>query len=58
MMRVRLKADGRLVEVTSEGQERVLPPPLPERRARTGAAQPGRARPTPPMPGAFARRPG
>jgi putative transcriptional regulator len=29
MMRVRLKADGRLVEVTSEGQERVLPPPLP-----------------------------
>jgi putative transcriptional regulator len=29
-MRVRLKADGRLVEVTSEGQERVLPPLLPE----------------------------
>src|ERR1700741_4272579 len=29
MMRVRLKADGRLVEVTSEGQEKVLPPPLP-----------------------------
>ena len=28
MMRVRLKADGRLVEVTSEGQERVLPPPI------------------------------
>jgi putative transcriptional regulator len=29
-MRVRLKADGRLVEVTSEGQERVLPPPMAE----------------------------
>ena len=28
MMRVRLKADGRLVEVTTEGQERVLPPPV------------------------------
>jgi putative transcriptional regulator len=29
-MRVRLKADGRLVEVLSDGQERVLPPPPPE----------------------------
>ncbi len=37
MMRVRLKADGRLVEVTSEGQERVLPPPV--------AAQPMPAQP-------------
>jgi putative transcriptional regulator len=29
-MRVRLKADGRLVEITSEGQERTLPAPLIE----------------------------
>ncbi|MET0670224.1 MAG: helix-turn-helix domain-containing protein [Xanthobacteraceae bacterium] len=42
MMRVRLKADGRLVEITSEGQERVLPPPIPEKQAAapTGASAP------------------
>lgn len=34
-MRVRLKADGRLVEITSEGQERLLPPPLPEQAMTT-----------------------
>ena len=45
MMRVRLKADGRLVEVTSEGQERVLPPPMPEQQAAapTGASAPDAA---------------
>ncbi len=45
MMRVRLKADGRLVEVTSEGQERVLPPPMPEQPAAapTGASAPDAA---------------
>ena len=32
-MRVRLKADGRLVEITSEGQERTLPVPLIEQPA-------------------------
>jgi putative transcriptional regulator len=30
MMRVRLKADGRLVEVLADGQERMLPPPMAE----------------------------
>jgi putative transcriptional regulator len=42
MMRVRLKADGRLVEITSEGQERVLPLPIPEKQAAapTGASAP------------------
>ena len=42
MMRVKLKADGRLVEITSEGQERVLPPPIPEKQAAapTGASAP------------------
>jgi putative transcriptional regulator len=45
MMRVRLKADGRLVEVTSEGHERVLPPPMPEQPAAapTGASAPDAA---------------
>jgi putative transcriptional regulator len=45
MMRVRLKADGRLVEITSEGQERVLPPPVPEQpvAAPTGASAPDAA---------------
>lgn len=28
MMRVRLKADGRLVEVLADGRERMLPPPM------------------------------
>ena len=41
MMRVRLKADGRLVEVTSEGQERVLPPPLPEATASPPTSRAG-----------------
>ena len=40
MMRVRLKADGRLVEVTSEGQEKVLPPPMP---VTTGTSPASRA---------------
>ena len=29
-MRVRLKADGRLVEITADGQERILPQPAAE----------------------------
>jgi putative transcriptional regulator len=37
MMRVRLKADGRLVEVTSEGQERLLPPPAADLEKRVAA---------------------
>ena len=46
MMRVRLKADGRLVEVLADGAERLLPPPVPgitepqalsEGRPRSGA---------------------
>jgi putative transcriptional regulator len=41
MMRVRLKADGRLVEVTSEGQERVLPPPLPATTASPPTSRAG-----------------
>lgn len=40
MMRVRLKADGRLVEVTSEGQERILPPPV----SAQPVAEPAQAR--------------
>ena len=44
-MRVRLKADGRLVEITSEGQERVLPVAMPEQvvAAPTGASAPDAA---------------
>jgi putative transcriptional regulator len=43
-MRVRLKADGRLVEVLSDGQERVLPPPLQEGVAAAATGTPrGRA---------------
>lgn len=30
MMRVRLKADGRLVEVLADGSERALPPAMPD----------------------------
>lgn len=40
MMRVRLKADGRLVEVLADGRERMLPPSL----AQTPAAAPTDAR--------------
>jgi putative transcriptional regulator len=42
-MRVRLKADGRLVEVLSDGQERVLPPALPEEAAVATGTPRGRA---------------
>jgi putative transcriptional regulator len=55
MMRVRLKADGRLVEVLADGAERLLPPPLPpgviaepmlpeSRAARSGAPDASYAR--------------
>jgi putative transcriptional regulator len=36
MMRVRLKADGRLVEILADGRERVLPPPRPDSERRLG----------------------
>ena len=50
MMRVRLKADGRLVEVTSEGQERVLPPPLPEESGLPQEKDPDQVRYRMPLP--------
>ena len=34
MMRVRLKADGRLVEILADGSERAMPPVPPEADAR------------------------
>ena len=37
MMRVRLKADGRLVEVLADGRERTLPPPMAEPAPVAGA---------------------
>jgi putative transcriptional regulator len=44
MMRVRLKADGRLVEILADGSERALPPPVPEaeRRIEAPSIAPGR----------------
>ena len=44
MLRVRLKADGRLVEILADGSERALPPAPPEADARILAPslQPGR----------------
>jgi putative transcriptional regulator len=44
MMRVRLKADGRLVEILADGSERAMPPVPPEADARILAPsiQPGR----------------
>lgn len=51
MMRVRLKADGRLVEILSDGGERVLPPAagveplaLPASQPRNGAPDAAYAR--------------
>ena len=60
MMRVRLKADGRLVEILADGSERhCLPPPEADRRILAPSIQPGdRRKPTPATPAASARRPG
>jgi putative transcriptional regulator len=51
MMRVRLKADGRLVEILSDGSERALPPPA------AVAAPPAERPPAPaPVDAVYARR--
>jgi putative transcriptional regulator len=44
MLRLRLKADGRLVEILADGSERAMPPVSPEADARIIApsVQPGR----------------
>lgn len=44
MVRVRLKADGRLVEILADGSERSLPPPLgdSERTMAAPSVSPGR----------------
>ena len=49
MMRVRLKADGRLVEILADGRERALPPPRPdsERRVDAPSISPDRQREIP-----------
>jgi putative transcriptional regulator len=36
MLRVRLKADGRIVEILPDGSERPMPPPLPRRDGPPG----------------------
>jgi putative transcriptional regulator len=45
MMRVRLKADGRLVEILTDGSERAMPPVPPEadHRILAPSIQPGRS---------------
>ena len=45
MMRVRLKADGRLVEILADGRERLLPPPRPESDRRLDAPSMSPVRP-------------
>ena len=60
MMRVRLKADGRLVEILADGSERAMPPVPPEADGRILAPsiQPERLhRRIPATPAASARRP-
>ena len=55
MMRVRLKADGRLVEILADGSEQALPPAPPE--ADAGIAAPSIAPGRPPQVDAgYARR--
>jgi putative transcriptional regulator len=49
MMRVRLKADGRLVEVLPDGRERALPPPLPDHARYVDAPSIHPDRPRPPI---------
>ena len=55
MMRVRLKADGRLVEILADGSERALPPVAPEsdRVIVAPSVAPGRP---PPVDAGYARR--
>ena len=55
MMRVRLKADGRLVEILADGSERALPPVPPEadRRIEAPSIAPGRP---PQVDAGYARR--
>ena len=55
MMRVRLKADGRLVEILADGSERAMPPVPPSADARILAPsiQPGRP---PQVDAGYARR--
>jgi putative transcriptional regulator len=55
MLRVRLKADGRLVEVLGDGSERTLPPAPPEADARILAPSIAPGRP-PEVDAAYARR--
>ncbi len=57
-MRVRLKADGRLVEILPDGSERPMPPPLPdsERRIEAPSIAPDRPRDAPASEAAYARR--
>jgi putative transcriptional regulator len=49
MMRVRLKADGRLVEIMADGRERPITPPRPgsEPRVEAPSIAPGRPREVP-----------
>lgn len=54
-MRVRLKADGRLVEILSDGSERALPPVPPEADARIQAPSVAPGRP-PQTDAEYARR--
>jgi putative transcriptional regulator len=58
MMRVRLKADGRLVEILSDGSERALPPSLADhqRSLASPSIAPDRPRTVPPMGAAYARQ--
>ena len=49
MMRVRLKADGRLVEILADGRERPLPPPLPDSERRVDAPSISPDRPRAPL---------
>jgi putative transcriptional regulator len=55
MLRVRLKADGRLVEILADGSERALPIPPPEADARVLAPSVAPERP-PQVDAGYARR--
>ena len=55
MMRVRLKADGRLVEILADGSERAMPPVPPEADARVLAPSVAPDRP-PQVDAGYARR--
>ena len=55
MMRVRLKADGRLVEILADGSERAMPPVPPDADARILAPSVAPDRP-PQVDAGYARR--